>query len=636
VKESTLKQFLVIAALALAFAGADRLDTPLATASNPMTIVLDARKAPVGLAYTHMTIPVAPGSFTVDFPEWLPGDHSPDGPLNDMAELVVRANGKPIAWHRDQVDMYAFHLDVPSGVHSVDVDYTVLLNSDGTMATPNMLVGNWNLYLLYQRNIDNEQYYVRPSIIMPDGWDYASALPGARRSGNRVDFDTVTLETLVDSPTDMGRFVKHVTTWSGDGATAYLDMFADGPEALEVKPELIDAYKRLITELTAFYGGRHWNVYHAELTLSDEVGFEGIEHHQSSDNRAPLDFMTDDKVQNAAGDLVPHEISHSWNGKYRRPLGLQEPNFNDPYPELGELLWQYEGMNQYIGDMMSFRSGIREPKDYPEYLAALYARLANEPGRNTTPLADTTIGAPYYFLSARGWYPTIRRTAGDHYGEGELIWLDADTIIREQTHGTKSLDDYAKVLAGGTSAPKVVTYTRADLEDYLNQVTPYDWHGFFQKYIYTISPQPPTDMIERAGYKLVYNDKPNAFYGRRGDTTFVGSWYDVGANLTSKGIVMDVREGSPAWNAGLAPTMEVVAVNGREFGDKMWTAAIVNAKLTNKPIDLYIKSGGWYSHLSVAYYDGVKIPHLERIPGTADMLADIMRPHASASPSPKP
>ena len=627
-----MKQSFLIAAAVVAFFGADRLDTPLATATNPMTVVLDARKAPLGLAYTHMTIPVAPGAFTIDFPQWIPGDHSPSGALNQMSELVVRANGKPLAWHRDQVDMYAFHLTVPPGVTTITADYTVLLNAEGTMATPNIMVGNWNCYLLYQRNVDNEQYYVRASLIMPDGWDYASALPVARRTGNRVDFETVTLETLVDSPTDMGRFVKHVTTWTGDGATAYLDMFADGPEALDIKPELIDAYKRLMPETMAFYGGRHWNVYHAELTLSDRIGFEGIEHHQSSDNRAPLDFMTNAKVQDANGDLIPHEISHSWNGKYRRPVGLQEPNFNDPYPELTELLWQYEGMNQYIGDMLAFRSGIRDPKEYPEYLANLYARFYYEPGRDTTPLADTTIGGPYYFLTARGWYPTLRRTAGDHYGEGELIWLDADTIIRERSHGTKSLDDYAKLLAGGTSAPKVVTYTRSDLEGYLNQVVPYDWHAFFQKYVYSIAPQPPTDMIERSGYKLVYNDTPNKYYGRRGDTTYVGSWYDAGTNISNKGMVMDVRKDSAAWNAGLAPQMEIVAVNNRAFSDDIWTAAIKNAKLSNAPIELLVKTGGWYSHLSLDYHDGVKVPHLERIPGTTDMLEDIMRPHAQASP----
>jgi predicted metalloprotease with PDZ domain len=614
------------------------LDPSLATQSNPMTVVLDARKAPLGLATTHMTIPAKAGSFTVDFPEWIPGEHGPTGPLNVISELRFTANGKPLHWQRDQVDMYAFHVDVPQGVTTIDADFISPLNSDasGTMATRNIMVTNWNRFVLYQRNIDNTQYFVKASIIMPDGWDYASALPVAAHTGQRVDFDTVSLETLVDSPTDMGRYVKHFTTWTGDGATAYLDLFADAPEDLKIDDSLIDAYKRLVPEAIALYGGRHWNVYHAELTLSDAIGFQGIEHHQSSDDRASDDFMTDPLSQKLGGDLIPHEFSHSWNGKYRRPFDLQQPNFNDPYPERTELLWQYEGMNQYMGDLLSFRAGIRDPKDYPEFLAGLYAGLAYEPGRNTTPIIDTTTGAPYYYCCARGVYPSLRRTSGDFYTEGELMWLDADTIIREQSHGTKSLDDYTKIFAGGVSGPKVVTYTREDLEGYLNQVVPYDWHGFFEKYVYSIAPQPPTDELARAGYKLVFNDKPNVFASGRSGPRSISAWYDVGVRMSPKGNVQDVRQDSAAWQAGLAPGMSVVAVNGRALSSDVWKSAIVDAQSSKTPIDLLVKQGDVYSHLQLDYHDGIKIPHLERIPGTTDMLSEIMKPRIAVSPSPSP
>ena len=610
------------------------LDTPLATRSNPMTVVLDARKAPIGLAYTHMTIPVAPGPFTLDYPEWIPGDHAPDGPLQGMSELRITANGVPLRWQRDQVDLYAFHINVPPGVSTVDVSFTVILNTDfgGPMATRNIMIGNWNRYILYQRNIDNQQYFVRASLIMPPAWDDASALPVKGRAADRIDFDTVSLETLVDSPTDIGRYVKHITTWSGDGATTYLDLFADAPEDLKIDDKLIDAYKRTIPEEMALYGGRHWNVYHAELTLSDALGFEGIEHHESSDNRAGDDFMTNPAQQLANGDLVTHEFSHSWNGKYRRPFDLQQPDYNDPHPERTELLWQYEGMNQYIGDLISFRAGIRDPKDYPEYFAALYASLAYEPGRNTTPIIDTTTGAPYYYIGANGVYPSIRRTANDFYDEGELMWLDADTIIRQQTHGTKSLDDYTKLFAGGTSPPKVDTYTREDIEGYLNQVTPYDWHGFFQKYVYSIAPEPPTDEIERAGYKLVFNDQPNKFVAGRAATQHaVFSWFDAGIQLSAKGGVRDVRQDSAAWQAGLAPGMEIVAVNGRAFDPDLWAEAIKSAKGGTEAIHLRIKQGGWYSQIELHYHDGPKYPHLERIVGTTDMLSEIMQPHVKTA-----
>ena len=592
------------AALAVALMGADSLDAPLATHSNPMTVVLDATKAPLGLATTHMTIPVKPGAFTLDFPEWIPGEHGPTGPLNVISELRMSANGKPIAWHRDQVDMYAFHIDVPKGVSTVDVDFTALLNAPSdTMATRNIMVGNWNRVIFYQRNVDNEQYYVKASMIMPHGWDFASALPVEKRAGDRVDFGTVTLETLVDSPTDIGRYVKHVTTWTGpDGAATYLDLFADSPDDLKISDKVLDAYKRLTPEAMALYGGRHWNVYHAELTLSDAIGFQGIEHHQSSDDRASDDFMTDPLSQKLGGDLVPHEFSHSWNGKYRRPFDLQQPNFNLPYPEHTELLWQYEGMNQYMGDMLSFRTGIRDPKEYPEYLAALYARLAYEPGRDTTPIIDTTTGAPYYY-TAGGWYPSLRRTAGDFYGEGELIWLDADTIIREKTHGQKSLDDYTHLFAGGVSGPKVVTYTREDIENYLNHVVPYDWHGFFQKYVYSIAPQPPTGELARAGYKLVFTDKPNVFAnGRRPGG--VNAWFDVGTRLSPKGGVFDVRQGSAAWNAGLAPGMTVVAVDSRAFSAKAWSGCVSGGRDVSRRT-----AGAWLS---------IRLPRIDRPRGCDD------------------
>lgn len=625
--------FALCAAPALAQT-APQLDAPLATQSNPMTIVLDATKAPLGLASTHMTIPVKPGPFTIVYPQWIPGEHGPTGPLNNMSELRVSANGKSLWWQRDQVDMYAFHLTIPPGVNSIDANFTVLLNSDrNEMSTRNIMVGNWNRYILYQRNVDNEQYYVKASLILPSGWDYASALPVANKSGNRIDFQPVTLETLVDSPTDMGRFVKHITTWTDGKYSTYLDLFADQPEDLKVDDKVVQAYKNLTPEAIALYGGHHWDVYHAELTLSDALGFQGIEHHQSSDDRANDMFLTMPAEQAAGGDLVPHEFSHSWNGKYRRPFDLQQPNFNEPYPEHTDLLWQYEGMNQYMGDLLSFRAGIRDPKDYPEFISAMYAELANEPGRNATPIIDTTTGAPYYYCCANGVYPSLRRTAGDFYTEGELEWLDVDTIIRQQTHNQKSIDDYTKIFAGGVSGPKVVTYTREDIENYLNQVTPYDWHGFWQKWVYSIAPVPPTDMFERAGYKLVYNDKPNSFVlGRAALFHGVAAWYDVGLQLNSKGTIRDVRQGSAAWNAGLGPDMTIVAVNGRAFDPDLWTAVITDAKGTTTPIHLLVKQGVWFKDVDLDYHDGLKYPHLERIPGTTDMLSDIMKAHATHTP----
>jgi len=614
---------------------ADPLDTPLATASNPMTVVLDERTAPRGFAYTHMTIPVKPGPFTLDYPEWIPGEHGPTGPLHDMSELVITANGQPLKWLRDQVDMYAFHIDVPQGVSSVNVDFTVLLNTtnnfiDGQLATRNIMVGNWNRYILYQRNIDNTQYYVKASLILPDRWDYASALPVQSRNGQRIDFKTVTLETLVDSPTDSGRYYKHILAWSGPtGAKSYLDFFADNPEDLVIPQSRIDAYKRMTLEEMALYGGRHWNVYHSELTLSDLIPPQGIEHHQSSDDRAPDNFMTNDDQQFAGGDLLSHEMSHSWNGKYRRPFDLQQPNFNVPYPEHTELLWQYEGMNQYMGDLVAFRAGMKgTAKDYPDYLATAYASMLYEPGRDTEPIIDLTTAAPYLY-GWQGAYPNIRRTAIDFYTEGELMWLDADTIIRQLTGEKKSLDTYCYVFAGGVSSPHVVTYTRANIESYLNEVVPYNWHAFFQKYVYSIAPLPPTDELQRAGYRLVWNDKPNKYLTAQ-DTAgkSINSFYDIGLMLNEDGSVVDVRKNSPAWDAGFAPGATIVAVNNQQFSRDIWMRAVKATSSSFGPLDVTVIQDGYYEDLMVHYTGGLRIPHLVRIPGTYDMLTAIMRPHA--------
>jgi predicted metalloprotease with PDZ domain len=608
-------------------------DQPLATAANPMTIVLDERTAPLGYAYTHMTIPVAPGPFTLDYPEWIPGEHGPTGPLNDMSELKITANGQPIVWHRDPIDMYAFHIDVPQGVNSVNVDFTVLVNhpnnfTDGNLATQYIMVGNWNRYLLYQRNIDNTKYFVRASLILPPNWDYSSALPVASRSGQHISFKTVSLETLVDSPTDSGRYYRHIPMWASGTAHTYLDAFADHPEDLEFSAKEINAYKCMTPAAIALYGGRHWNVYHSELTLSDAIPGQGIEHHQSSDDRAGDTFMTDPMDQLAGGDLLTHEFSHSWNGKYRRPFDLQQPNFNEPYPEHTELLWQYEGMNQYMGDLIAFRCGIKgKQSDYPEYFAAIYAQMATEPGRAATPIIDLTTGAPYYYV-AQGDYGSLRRSAGDFYTEGELMWLDVDTIIRQQTHNTKSIDDYTKVFAGGVSGPRVVTYTRADIEHYLNEVTPYDWHGFFQRYVYSIAPLPPTDEIQRAGYRYVLTSKPNMYqenFEKLGKSVF--SWLDVGLNLENDGTIDDVREGSPAWNAGLGKGMQIVAINNREFTPDAWRAAIKATAVTTSTMQLLVNHSGNYQVIALTYRGGLRYPHLVRIPGTVDMLSDIVKPY---------
>ncbi|HKU81036.1 MAG TPA: hypothetical protein VJP76_02615, partial [Candidatus Tumulicola sp.] len=391
-----------------------------------------------------------------------------------------------------------------------------------------------------------------------------------------------------------------------------------------IPEDLLAAYERMPAEAFAMYGSRHFEDYHALLTLSDSIGYQGIEHHQSSDDRAPADFLTDPDESLSGGDLITHEFSHSWNGKYRRPADLTTPNFQVPMKT--DLLWVYEGMNQYLGDVLSFRSGIREPKDYPEYLATIYAEQDNEAGRTTTPLIDLTTAAPYLY-EAGGDYGTIRRNANDFYDEGELVWLDADTIVRARSHGRRSLDTFLhRFTTPAVTGPIVDPYTRDEVERLLGAVEPYDWHAFFQKYVYQVSAHPPSDELERAGWKIVYTSKPNKFIQAEGSG--IQHWYSYGANLSEQGVVRDVRPGSPAWKAGLAPHMTILAVDGQEFSPDVLDYALDRARRSPAPIALIVKQTGWFQTLSLDYHDGVRCPHLERIAGTPDMLAQIVAPHA--------
>lgn len=601
---------------------------PLATRANPVVLSIDASQANRGILFVQERIPVSGPTFTLEYPKWIPGEHGPSGPLNNLAALRVSANGKALTWRRDRIDMWGFHVSVPAGVRAVDVAFDVLMNAPGdVMSTSNVALLNWNRALLYQNGIDSHHYFVRPSITLPNGWHYGTALHGAR-SGNRIAFPTTPLNMLVDSPLDMGAYVKKWTLFKNAQTYVEMDGFADAPQDLDIPKKLLAAYKRVPAEAFALYGSRHFANYHALLTLSDAIGFQGIEHHQSSDNRAPADFLTKPAVSLAAGDLITHEFSHSWNGKYRRPYDLTTPNFQ--VPQQTDLLWVYEGMNQYLGDMLSFRAGIRAPKTYPEYLASIYADMDTETGRDTTPLIDLTTGAPYYYLTGSGAYHAIRRGAGDFYTEGELVWLDVDTIIRQRSHGARSLDTFLhRFTAPAVTGPIVDTYTRAQIESLLNSVQPYDWHAFFQKWVYDIAIHPPTDELARSGWKLIYNHKPNKFMQASSAIRHgaINAWYSVGLSI-AKGNVTDVRYGSPAWQAGFGVGMHVDAIDGQKFSDAVLRYELGQAQHSGAAMNVVVDQSGWFRTLALNYHGGALYPHLERIKGTPDMLAEIMRPHA--------
>lgn len=600
-----------------------------ATAGNPERLSVDARGVIRGLARSTMVIPVQPGPFTFVFPKWLPGYHSPAGPLSDLSEIRVSAHGHTLVWRRGKVDLYAFHIHVPRGVHHIVVRFTAILNGPGRITTtPHLAVLNWNRLLFYQNDTNSHEDYFRVRIRLPKGWHFGTALPHPVRHDGWIRFGEVNLATLIDSPLDAGRYFRRIVLWHHGPARQVMDIFADQPQDLDISPRLIAHYQQMTPEALALYGARHWYAYHSLLALSNAIGFQGIEHHQSSDDRAPADFMTNPLEQLVAGDLVTHEFSHSWNGKYRRPADLTTPNFQ--IPQKTDLLWVYEGMNQYLGDLLSFRCGIRKPSEYPSYLAMLYAEMATEPGRDTDPLIDTTTAAPFLY-GARGDYPSLRRTAGDFYTEGELLWLDVDTIIRTLTHNHKSLDTFLHLYAGPpNTGPITVTYTRSTIEHLLNRVVHYPWHAFFQRHVYDIAPLPPTGELRRSGWRLVYTEKPNRFMVAQEKLRHTNNqWFTYGIQIGPTGVIADVRKGSPAWRAGLAPGMRIRAVDGQRYTAPVLNWVLRETEHTHRPTDFLVETDGWYSHKSVIYGGGPRYPHLVRIPGTVNLLARIMAPHVA-------
>ena len=602
----------------------------LAPLSNPATLKVNATEAWRGILRVTERIPAIPGPFTLVYPKWVPGEHGPTGPIDELAALRITAGGQTVPWQRGQVDMYAFHFNVPAGARAITARFDWIMNEAGDrMATHTVAILNWNRAVLYQAGVDSHTWFVRPSITLPAGWQFGTALrERAAAPGAQHAFHTVSLAMLVDSPLDMGRYVKKWTLWRQGSAYVELDAFAGNPKDLQVSAATLAAYKRIPAEAFALYGSRHFANYHALLTLSDQIGFQGIEHHQSSDDRAPANFLTDPALALVGGDLITHEFSHSWNGKYRRPADLTTPNFQAPMRT--DLIWVYEGMNQYLGDLLSFRTGIRKPQEYPEYLAALYAQLATEPGRATTPVIALTTTAPYLY-QARNDYGSISRTSGDFYDEGELVWLDADTLIRQLSQGRKSLADFLRLYTQpAVSRPITKTYTLATIVRLLNQTQAYDWQGFFRKHIYDVAPQPPTSELARAGWKLEYNAQPNKFIAARAARLHGGAfdWYDLGFNANGQGVVASLREGSPAWKTGLAQGDRIAAVNGRKFSAAELAYAIQQAQHASAPITLQVIGSGWYEKLTIDYHGGLRYPHLARIPGTTDMLARIMAPHA--------
>ena len=595
------------------------------------TVFVDATDARRGIFHTHLTIPVKAGPVTLVYPKWVPGEHTPTGPLMQMAGLHIRAGANELAWKRDPLDAFAFRIDAPAGTTSLDVDFDYMSPSstfgfgygESSNATQNLLLVLFGHVVMYPAGTATDRLTYTPSIRLPNGWKYDTSLTTRAKNGDRIDFEPVSLTILVDSPVVAGAFTRTVPV--ADNGRERMFITGDSPSALNLSDARAQQVTRLVAEADALFGARHYRQYVWLVTLSDLLEMQGLEHHESTDIRSVERGLADDDWAARTLSTVSHEFVHSWNGKYRRPAGLATPDYQTPMTD--ELLFVYEGATRYLGDfVLRGRSGIATPEEDREFAAFVAATLdRNRVGRSWRPLVDTAVAVPVVAMSPEEQVP-YRRSL-DYYDEMLLVWLDADMIIRTKSSGTKSFDDFAKLFWGGTStAPMVKPYTLDDVVNALNATVPYDWRGFFESRVYRIAQHPPLAALEAAGWRLTYNKTPNWYLALRERTSKeTNVSFSLGMWVKNDGAkISDVVFGSPAYEAGLTPGMTIVAVNGRKYDGDVLREEI----RAGKPLELIVQQGSFSGTFRINYTGGEQFPHLERIADRPDVLSDIIRPHA--------
>jgi predicted metalloprotease with PDZ domain len=620
----------VLVVSSIAGFGQSNLSNSSSGSSQATRLVVDATHAPQKILHAQLQIPVSSGPLTLVYPKWIPGEHGPTGPIVDVTGLEFSANGQRLTWRRDLTDMYTFHLTVPQGVSTLEAKLDAVLPappegfSSGASATANLDVLSWNQLVLYQPGRNTDEVAFSATLKIPQGWHYGTALAVENESGSQINFRTTSLTQLVDSPVLMGSHFRRIPLTPEGPIQHYIDMVSDSDAALQMPTDVIGAYKHLIAETGALYTARHYNEYHFLLTLSDKVAHFGLEHHQSSDDRVGERTMIDDDDRWLAAGLMPHEMTHSWNGKYRRPAGLATPDYQQPMK--GDLLWVYEGLTQYLGEILTARSGLWSKQQFLDEAAETAAALDQTKGRIWRPLQDTADAAQILY-GALPEFENWRRSV-DYYPEGFLIWLDADTTIRQKTGGKKSLNDFCHLFHGGGNTPPMVKpYTFEDVVSTLNQVVPNDWSKFLRDRLDTYGPGAPLGGFTNGGWKLVYDDNPSEFTKTmERSRKVVDARFSVGLTLDDKGGIIDVLMNSPAWNAGIAPGMEVAAVNGRKFTADILREAMKAAKGNGPSIELLTINGDFYKAFTINYHDGEKYAHLVRDESKPDIMSQIIAP----------
>jgi predicted metalloprotease with PDZ domain len=614
------------------------LFTAAALAQKPaptITVALDATEAPRKILHAKLAIPVTPGPLTLFYPKWIPGEHGPTGPVQQLAGLKMSANGQAVAWRRDLEDGWTFHLNVPASATQLDVALDFMspiaegMYTAGASATEKMAVISWNTLVLYPSGWTSDQIQFQASVRLPDGWKFGTPLPVASRTGQDLQFAPVSLTTLVDSPIITGQYLRIESI--GENPHHEMDIAADIAAALDAPASFFEHQRNLVIQAQKLFGAHHYREYHFLYSLSDHVAHFGLEHHESNDSRVEERSMIDDTKRLLASGLLSHEFVHTWNGKYRRPADLATPDYQKTMQT--DLLWVYEGLTSYLGDVLAGRSGLRTQEEARDNIAYLAAELEYRSGRTWRNLQDTADGVAAMQQGAPEQWESWRRGL-DYYEEDVLNWLWADVIIRQQSKGQRSLDDFCKAFHGGQSGPpSLKTYNFDDVVTTLNQVVAYDWRSFWTERLTNHGPGAPLGGIEGSGWKLTFTDTPSALTSaHEGENHTVDARYSLGLALRDNGSIEDTIEGGPAAKAGIGPGMKLLAVNGRRFAtDDLDSArdalnsALRAAQKNGDPIELLVENTDYFRTVKIDYRGGPRYPRLERDAGKPDLLTEILK-----------
>lgn len=619
--------FAIVSAAASAALPAPR-DIPF---EGEMKLSVDATDQVHKILRVRQTIPVqGKGKMVLMYPQWETDSHSATQELTGLAGLVVTAGGRRIEWLRDGGDPYAFHIDVPKGARALELEFQFLSPTAGNvLMSRDMLTLPWQKVALYPAGWFIRNIAVRPELKLPAGFQYATSLETAAVQDQLVAFKPTTFENLVDAPVHAGRYFRRIDLTPGAARPVRLNMIGDNEAALAIPPAMLDKYRAMATALPRLFRSEHYRHYDFLLTLSDILpSGGGREHQESSENNLALDFFTRPDGHLPMADLIVHEYAHSWNGRFRQPADLWSPTMNQPVR--GSLLWVYEGQTEFWGRMLAAQLGLRTRQQTLDALAVDAANAVARTGRQWKSLGDTT-NDPLYMPGRRmQWRDWQRRE--DYYGEGVLLWLDVDMLLRERTGGRHSLADFAGAFFGagaiGRHALATSTYTFADVCKTLNAIAPYDWAGYFNTRLRAHDDGHLLDGLARAGYRLVYTDEATEYFVQNEE--FNAGGMDLSASLGvtvgKKGVVKTVAWEGPAFRAGVAIGAKLNQVGGKPYTDEALKQAIKAASATKQPISLGFEADGQAQTVSIPYYGSLRYPRLERIPGKPDQLERMLAP----------